>query len=341
MLAQTHPEKTVKKLLWITDPWNTLAHSNDTTLRLMDEAIKLGVPTYWSATDFIFSIDSNSVNSSTPVVKSTAQNQLIRVIPCVGDHWHETTPIEMDLREFHQIHYRVDPPVDFNYISVIDKLTQAGGGSQILNPLALLKFQSEKIPPKSLQNLIPKFISITNEASAREAASLFEAEQEIVLKPLNTAQSIGVKKITRNPNQKNAKQAWLEIFRSETLDFSEPRVIQEYLPQINDGEIRVWYINGEILGTLKKFPKAGDFRVLIDEGSQVKKYTLNAEEKIRAEQVGAVLKQQNAAMAAIDFIGNKISDYNITSPGLLVQMEALYDGHNFARTIIEGLIARD
>ena len=41
-------------MLWVTDPWATLDHSQDTTLRLMQEAIIMDIPTYWSASDQLF-----------------------------------------------------------------------------------------------------------------------------------------------------------------------------------------------------------------------------------------------------------------------------------------------
>src|SRR3954452_10960103 len=33
--------------LWITDPWDTLDHSKDTTIRLAQEALALGIENHW------------------------------------------------------------------------------------------------------------------------------------------------------------------------------------------------------------------------------------------------------------------------------------------------------
>ena len=127
------------------------------------------------------------------------------------------------------------------------------------------------------------------------------------------------------------------LMKSETHDFKESILVEEYLPQIDDGEVRVWYCFGEVIASLKKHPKKGDFRVLIDEGSKVEAHLLSDHELKSALEVGLTLKNDRVALAAIDFISGKICDYNITSPGLLVQLEKVH-GQNFARRILQILI---
>ena len=310
-------------LLWVTDPWNTLAHHNDTTLRLMQEAVKMGIPTYWSGSDFI-------LNSSSPTCLS-----VIRCDPPFSFDLHQNKPVEMEASIFHQLHYRVDPPVDFNYIAMVDQLLNRGvTESSFLNPPNLLKHQSEKLPPEELRSLCPRLAAIFHKTDLKAAYTLFQNDPQVVTKPLNTAQSQGVKKWKMPASESE----WTQLFELETQNFSVPLMVEEFLPGVDDGEVRVWYAQGEIIAALKKFPKKGDFRVLIDEGSQIKAYQLNPEERIAAEKVGAVLKKQRAAMAAIDFISGKISDYNITSPGLLVQLEQVHGGQNFAKIILETLL---
>jgi hypothetical protein len=42
-------------------------------------------------------------------------------------------------------------------------------------------------------------------------------------------------------------------------------------------------------------------------------------------------------MAAIDLIADQVTDFNFTSPGLLVQMESLL-GRNLAQPIVKSLV---
>ena len=90
----------VKTILWVTDPWNTLEHAQDTTLRLAQEASNLGVSSYWSGSDFILNGSKNSL-MVVPVGPDFIQNfNASRTPQC----------LEMDASSFQQIHFRVDPP---------------------------------------------------------------------------------------------------------------------------------------------------------------------------------------------------------------------------------------
>jgi glutathione synthase len=150
---------------------------------------------------------------------------------------------------------------------------------------------------------------------------------------MNLAQSIGVKKWS----VPKSAESFIEILKAETLNWTIPILVEEYLAEIANGEVRMWFAFGKFIAALKKHPKAGDFRVLIDEGSKVEAYTLSADEVSIAEEVGRSLVKQGVGMAAIDFISGKICDYNLTSPGLLIQLETVH-GKNLAKDIIEALV---
>lgn len=328
MSRQTSPQLPLsklmhsKKLLWVTDPWSTLDHSQDTTLRLAEEALNLGFECYWSGSDFVLSENSPHLSA----------------IPLAPNFIKTLDPLAQNFRkilapsDFHHLHYRVDPPVDFNYISLVEKfLEKRVKESQILNPPALITRQSEKVPPPELLHLAPLLRVIRSETDARTAFEIFKAHSVIVTKPMNLAQSRGVKKHSLTPSLRE----FVKILEIETQGFSESILVEEYLPDVMKGEVRMWFANGECVAALKKFPKTGDFRVLIDEGSKVEAYSLNSDEEKIALEVGACLKKQGAMMAAIDFISGKISDYNITSPGLLKQLEQVHDGKNLAKSVLE------
>jgi glutathione synthase len=321
------PESQSICMLWITDPWDTLTHSNDTTLRLIQEAVALGIQTFWTSSD---------------VVLNTTSNRTLNVFPCSAPLTSSNSPlqsiqaIEAEPSMFHLIHYRVDPPVDLSYISLIDAILKRDNRARIMSPPDILKHQSEKLPPKELSEYTPRLNAVLHKDDVIDTYSLFKNDALVVTKPLNEAQSKGVKKTTV-PASFEAFSEWM---KTETADFKNPIVVQEYLPEVNNGEVRMWFACGEVVAALKKFPKSGDFRVLIDEGSKVEAYELSGTELLAARAVGDMLNQQGVMMAAIDFIGGKISDYNITSPGLLVQLEKVHGGKNFAKVILEKMVKR-
>lgn len=305
--------------LWITDPWSTLDHSKDTTLRLMQEAIKMGIPTFWTASDILFS-------GEFPDMVMTAD--FSNGIPNSFESFRFQPT---SLSRFQQIHDRIDPPVDDHYCAILDGLIQRGAREeQILNPPSMLKFQSEKIPPTELMHFAPKMTIVEKEADAFQAEILFKSDSEIVSKPLNLAQSVGVMK---HPTPQSMEE-WNQLCSTLTSGYSQKVLIEEYLPQIHDGETRLWFAGDHFIGALKKYPKKADFRVLIDEGSKVEAHELTDMEKEMAKEIGASLKNHGVLMAAIDLIGNKICDFNITSPGLLMQLEKVHGGRNFTKEVL-------
>lgn len=304
-------------LLWVTDPWSTLDHSQDTTLRLAHEAYKMGFDSYWSASDFILSSQAQSLE-----------------VCRVTDAQMNSERTLLDPSRVHHLHYRIDPPVDFNYISLLTQLTQRGiSPKQILNPPDLIAHHSEKLPFSDLMHLAPLHHIVKSKDDLKEAFLNLRNESKVISKPLHLAQSIGVKQWTMPTSQKDF-DAVLEV---ETEGFKTPLMLEEYLAGIHEGEVRMWFSGGTFIAALKKFPKAGDFRVLIDEGSKIEAYHLSSKEQEVAAEVGTSLKRAGIGLAAIDFIDSKISDFNITSPGLLVQLEKVHGNQNFAKKILEAL----
>ncbi len=237
--------------------------------------------------------------------------------------------------KFNQIHYRIDPPVDHQYRRLLDDLLERGvEPGQILNPPQLIAFQSEKLPPRDLYHLAPRHTVLSDKTSAITAFFQVKKWSAWVSKPMNLAQSIGVK---LRPRPKKLEE-FLSHIESDSDHFRNPILLQEYLEGIAKGEIRMWFARGKFIAALKKYPAEGDFRVLIDHGSKIEAYHPTLMEQEIALEVGSSLRDQGIALAAIDFIDGKISDYNITSPGLLVQLEKVHGGKNFAAEILKAIL---
>ena len=292
----------------------------DTTLRLAQEAANLGIKTYWSASDQVLD----------------AQSGQLKVYPVSsGSSFEPGNPVILDPSKFNQIHYRIDPPVDGHYRQLLDDLATRGvKPNQIQNPPDLISFQSEKLPPPDLYHLAPRHAVILSETDAISAFFHAKKWPAWVSKPMNLAQSIGVKRRDLPEKLKD----FLTHLETDSDHFKNPILIQEYLSGITKGEIRMWFARGEFIAALKKYPADGDFRVLIDHGSKIEAYHPTLREQEIALEVGNSLRDQGIALAAIDFIDGKISDYNITSPGLLVQLEKVHGGKNFAAEILRAIL---
>jgi glutathione synthetase len=308
----------LSRLLWITDPWKTLDHPKDTTLRLVEECLSQGVTPWWS--------DVRSIRWEKGKVLLDAQ-PVQAVYPGRAAGAFTLGPVEsLEAQTFSQLHYRTDPPVDFSYLHPLQLLMTSLEGvksSRVVNPGNILVTASEKVygPPELLP---PGVVS-----SQRETLEHFlESERRAVLKPLHQAQSKGVELVNAGETEK---------LRAATHDFNHPILVQKYLDGIQDGEIRLWFLDGKLLSAVRKPPLPGDFRVNLDQGSKIAQTLLGRPEKSAASKIGRYLKARKIRLCAVDLIEGMVTDCNFTSPGLIPQMESLL-GENLARPIVEALL---
>jgi glutathione synthase len=306
------------RFLWITDPWETLDHARDTTLRLAQEALSLGHESFWCDVRSIRLETSSVVLEASPLSEKAREGM---------------RPFPSQVRspsDFSSLHYRVDPPVDLAYLHPLQLLVLSG--ARIVNPPKTLFGHNEKTEAALVEELMPESLV---SSQWNELQKFGKGQQKTVLKPMHQAQSKGVELLSWNTasDLENNKT----ILSLSTEQFSRPVLLQRYLKEIEAGEQRLWFLDGKLLACAKKMPLHGDFRVNIDGGSQLKKTVLSDSEKKSARVIGKFLRKQGIRLAAIDLIGGYVTDFNFTSPGLITQMESVL-GENLAKPIIRALI---
>ena len=313
-----------KKILWVTDPWDTLDHPRETTLRLVEESLKLGIKNYWCNVKSVYLTDQVSLCAQEfAEVPPSREAKKIKL----------KTPKDFTPKEFNIIHYRTDPPVDLKYLHPLQILYfgTIGTKTKIINPPSVLTLMNEKFSGSALLHFMPRSL-VSSEWN--QLKTFGKSEKITVMKPLYQAQSKGIELLDwRTEESVNNAQKVLTI---ATDHFRQPVLLQRFLENISEGEIRILYLDDKILGAVKKLPLEGDFRIQIDRGSKVEPYSLNAKEKKMAQTIGKHLKKSGIRFAAIDLIDGYLTDYNFTSPGLLVQMEQVLN-KNLAREVVKRL----
>ncbi len=327
--------KPARKWLWITDPWSTLDHPNDTTLRLAEAAIQLGVESHWCDFKSIRVCPDGAVRLDSHKLK----------FPALRSPTSKSASFQ--IKAFDQIHYRVDPPVDLSYLHPLQMLRIADQSyskqrrPEFVNPLSLLMNASEKLEA----HLLPKRWRPAMVVSSQQTTLLEfgRAEKIVVLKPMHTAQSKGVTRLEfRTPAQIRKSLAALDAI---TFGFQQPVVLQRYLPGIRKtGEVRIWFADGVAVASVLKIPSPDTFRIDMDHGStlasvrtappQFRRLVANA-----SQAIGRLLRKIGARLAAVDLIDGRVTDFNITSPGLLVGMEKTLET-NLASRVVEILLSR-
>jgi glutathione synthase len=325
--------KKSRRFLWITDPWDTLDHSRDTSLRLAEEALLLGHEAWWCDVKTVRVLNSRAVLDAAR----------IEDVGRARDSFKLSAAAECSPLDFHSLQYRVDPPVDLAYLQPLQILrialesaprssSRAARRPEIVNPISALFLANEKLEGMLLPGLTPPSVVSTRWEPLLEFGL---REGRTVLKPLHTAQSKGIELLdwTRKAGIEHARASIAEASGA----FERPVLLQRYLPGIAGGETRLWFLDGSLLACARKLPLENDFRVDIDRGSRLAPHAPTATEKRAATAISRRLRVLGVRLAAVDLIEDFVTDFNLTSPGLITQMEKI-TGRNLARPIIEALL---
>lgn len=314
------PKPTSKKTLWITDSWPQLApHPRETTLRLMEAAWLLGLPTSWADKNTLY------VKNGVPWIRA---QKLLGVVPGRPKNGFEFESEEaVPVSRFAQVHYRPDPPVTLEYLERVRLLGRTG--VRLVNPMRTLLECSEKLVPQELIRFAPASVV----SSDIEVLGAFgKTHKTVVLKSLHGAQSkqVLLARFHSTAEQKKSTLALRQLGLSRGL----PVLAQEFLPLVKEGELRAWFVAGQFLGAFKKFPLEGDFRVQIDRGSRIAVAEPTGAQRRVLKACAKYLIKNDVGLAAVDLVGQFISDFNITSPGLLVELETVHQ-RDFASKAIK------
>ncbi len=316
-----------QKLLFVVDPWETLDLASDTTLRLIEEALEMGAECFVAE------------NRSIGLERGTARAEVSRVSgilrPRTTENIHRSDASWEPLAGFHHIFYRTDPPVDLSYLLPLQILASVerirGKKPTIHASTESLFYLNEKWAPAELGSLFPESLV---SASLDRLSEFAAATGKVVLKPLYLAQSRGVEVLD---GATIPSPLLRERLRVATENEKLPVILQKYLPGITKGETRLWFTAGKLIASVKKVPKEGESVIDMDQGGRIREAKLNATEKRGARKIGSFLKRHRILFAAVDLIDGKVTDFNHTSPGLLVAMEDLL-GTNLARLALSPIL---
>ena len=198
------------------------------------------------------------------------------------------------------------------------------GLSKALNKIYFQQF------PKEVR---PETIITRNK---KEINDFFLANNKsIVVKPLFGSGGKSVFQVNEN-NVKNLNQMIEAIGQEGYI------VAQEYIPESEKGDIRVFLINGKILKYKGKYAAVrrknadGDIRSNLHAGGVAQKAVITDEILHIAELVSPYLIRDGMFFTGLDIIGSKLIEVNVFSPGGLYSA-CKFEETDFTKPIIESL----
>lgn len=222
---------------------------------------------------------------------------------------YQKSLMEFEINSFDLVMFRPDPPVDIDYINA----------TYVLDFVDCLVINS----PKSIRDFNEKLHSLYFSEYMTDClvtSSLVDIEKflakykQIVLKPLNRCFGAGVMYLYQgDPNTRT-------IINTLTNNESTLVMVQEYIPEVRNGDSRVLTLGDKILPyAIKKLPSEDDFKFNTHNDDFIVKSELTQSQLNYFAPVAKKLDAMGIKMAGLDVIGDKIIEINITSPCYFVK----------------------
>jgi len=292
----TNRSQALHAIGFLMDPYESLNLKTETSLLCMEELLIRGHRVYWIEQSRI-SLVNGIVCGQSGWVKSTAPFMLDQMAA-------------MDIKDLDALVIRKDPPFDQSYLHLTYLLDFLPKEVIQINPPAALRNFNEKLFTLNYPDICPHSL-VSKELS--DLMAFADQFKKIVLKPLNDCSGRGIEFVQAN-------QADLALTIGAMLAEYEYLLAQEFLPGIQNGDKRVYLVNGEPVGWVNRVPKTGSDLANIHQGASCEATELTPVELEICRTVGPDLVKEHILLAGLDFIDERLTEINITSPSAVRQI---------------------
>lgn len=302
------------------DPIGPINIDADSTFRLAEEAQARGAELFYYTPDKL-AWDEGRV---------TARGWPLTVRREKGNHFSLGDETVADLASFDVVWLRQDPPFDMGYITTTHILEQIGGKTLVVNDPFWVRNYPEKLLVLQFPELTPATTIARDIGTIRE----FRARHgDMILKPLYGNGGAGVFRLaTDDFNLISLHELFTGINR-------EPLIVQQFIPDVSNGDKRIILVDGEPIGAINRVPPAGETRSNLHIGGTAEKIGLTARDREICAAIGPLLREKGQVFVGIDVIGDYLTEINVTSPTGLQELER-FDGINAAGAIWDAIEAR-
>lgn len=292
------------KTLYVMDPLDRIQVSGDSTYMLMLENCRRGGDVHWCTPSDLFAVGGRChARCSAVVVRETAP------------HFNSQEPTDVDVGMFDVVWLRKDPPFDINYVFSTYMLDLVPPTTLVLNNPAAIRDANEKMVALRFPDLVPPTL-VTCEIE-RALAWVAQAPGKVVIKPWDGNGGRGV--LVSEHGDGNLR-SMLEVL---TMNQSVHILVQQFVPEIKEGDKRIILIDGEPVGWMTRVPQPGDHRGNMHVGAKVESTTLSASDQKICDAIGPWLKESNLLFVGIDTIGPVMTEINVTSPTGIIEINRL------------------
>jgi glutathione synthase len=235
-----------------------------------------------------------------------------------------------DLSTWDVVLLRQAPPFDMAYITTTHLLERIHPKTLVVNDPAQVRNAPEKIFVLDFLDLMPPTI-VTR--SADDVQAFRKDMGDVILKPLYGNGGAAIFRIGKDDTNAGAL---VELFQGV---FREPFMVQQYRPEVREGDKRIILVDGEVAGAINRVPAAGETRSNLHVGGTAKATKLTKRDEEICARLGPELKRRGLLFTGIDVIGPYLTEINVTSPTGIRQVKQ-FGGADIAALIWDAIEAK-
>ncbi len=296
------------KLGVVMDPISSVNVVKDSSMAMMLEAQKRGYELYYIEMNDLYLMQGECRATAARVEVFDDKNK-----------WYELQAKEdIAVADLDAVLMRKDPPFDTEYIYATYMLERAElQGTLMVNKPQSLRDCNEKLYTAWFADLTPKTL-VTRQSSLIRA--FHQEQKDVIIKPLDGMGGSSIFRI--GPNDANVGV----IIETLTEHGQHYAMVQEYMPEILDGDKRILIVNGEPMPyCLARIPAQGETRGNLAAGGRGEARPLSDSDWAIAKRIGPELKKRGLYFVGLDVIGDKVTEINVTSPTCIREIEAAFD----------------
>ena len=296
------------KLGVVMDPIESINFKKDSTLAMMLEAQERNHEITYITSNSLF-IQSG---------EAYAQSSRIEVRNDPSDWFSLGEEKRIKLSELDSILMRQDPPFNSEYIYNTYILEMASrSGVNIFNNPKSLRDCNEKVFATEFPQCCTKHLVSSEKSLLLE---FVEDHGDTVIKPLDGMGGASIFRIKKSDPNLNV------ILETVTDHFSQKVMLQEYIPEILEGDKRILVINGKpIDAAIARIPADGELRGNLAAGASAVAKSLSDRDLWICNEVGPSLVERGLVLVGLDIIGDFLTEINVTSPTCFKEYKELCD----------------
>ncbi|MBI5376896.1 MAG: hypothetical protein HZA77_15800 [Candidatus Schekmanbacteria bacterium] len=297
----------IKKLKvgFLLDPVEKLDVSDDTSLLLFNEFKSRGHEPFYIHSSDIF-----------------VQNGKLMARLCYGEYNKNFDPISIRIKvvtadTLDCLMVRLEPPYDLNYFYITHLLNLIKKNVFLVNYPKGLREVSEKLFILKYPELIPPTIVSKD---IRLLKQFILSYRKVIVKQLNMFASKQLVIIDSSSKELH------EPLKFATNNGEKYVMAQKYLDDIHvEGDKRILFLDGKIIGAYKRVPKKNDFRSDPDYGGENMPAILSKKEDVIYCKLAKDVLAHGIYFGGIDSIGGKLTEINVTCPAGIIPINKLYN----------------